>query len=405
MRFFISYSKTRDAVSNLRDDLELLFPDCEVWFDQQMKGSGGQEWWDMICEAIRACDVFIYALSPYTLDSEACHREYQYARSLNRPLVPPFLEQIDIARLPLDLQVAQLVDYIAPDNSKKRNLRDSIRALPRRGLPDPLPPQPPVPIDPVGVLFERIRNLSADPNEQAVLIVDIDDLRFDVRYAARRKDLLEALIRREDVLTMRSHRRLTELLATVPTPAAQKPTAPAKQPQSESAAQSFSPFAPGSAEIIQEASKLAEKAVTTHKHRYGLRLQSAGPNKADVVSTLTRLGNFERARANYLVETLPMLVLESASEAEITQAKEALERVGAVVEFGPLVSIYLAEIGPQKINVIKVIRRYTELGLKEAKDIVEAAPTTVIASLLKEYGPQVLADFAEIGARAEIREG
>jgi len=63
----------------------------------------------------------------------------------------------------------------------------------------------------------------------------------------------------------------------------------------------------------------------------------------------------------------------------------------------------LTEVGPNKILVIKAVRELTGLGLKEAKDLVDAAPKAVKEGVTKEEADQVKEKLAEVGATVEIR--
>jgi large subunit ribosomal protein L7/L12 len=65
--------------------------------------------------------------------------------------------------------------------------------------------------------------------------------------------------------------------------------------------------------------------------------------------------------------------------------------------------VVLKEIGPEKIKVIKVVREQTGLGLKEAKDVVDGAPSTVKEALQKEDAEKLVAAFKEVGATAELK--
>lgn len=65
--------------------------------------------------------------------------------------------------------------------------------------------------------------------------------------------------------------------------------------------------------------------------------------------------------------------------------------------------VVLAEIGDQKIKVIKVVRELTSLGLKEAKELVEAAPKAVKEGLSKEDAEEAKAKLEEVGAKIEIK--
>ena len=65
--------------------------------------------------------------------------------------------------------------------------------------------------------------------------------------------------------------------------------------------------------------------------------------------------------------------------------------------------VVLTEIGPNKIPVIKVVRELTGLGLKEAKDVVDAAPKAVKEGVDKEEAEKIKAALEEQGAKAEIK--
>ncbi len=65
--------------------------------------------------------------------------------------------------------------------------------------------------------------------------------------------------------------------------------------------------------------------------------------------------------------------------------------------------VVLSEIGDQKIKVIKVAREITGLGLKDAKDLVDAAPKAVKEGVSKEEAESIKAKFDEVGAKVEIK--
>ncbi|MER3401643.1 MAG: 50S ribosomal protein L7/L12, partial [Thermoflexus sp.] len=65
--------------------------------------------------------------------------------------------------------------------------------------------------------------------------------------------------------------------------------------------------------------------------------------------------------------------------------------------------VILKEVGPKKIEVIKVVRQLTNLGLKEAKDLVEAAPKAVLEGVSKEVAQDAKAKLEAVGAVVEIK--
>ena len=75
----------------------------------------------------------------------------------------------------------------------------------------------------------------------------------------------------------------------------------------------------------------------------------------------------------------------------------------AAVEEQTEFEVVLAEIGADKIKVIKVVREITALGLKEAKDLVEAAPKTVKDGVTKQAAEDMKKKFEEVGAKVTIK--
>ncbi|HYK87792.1 MAG TPA: 50S ribosomal protein L7/L12 [Acidobacteriota bacterium] len=66
-------------------------------------------------------------------------------------------------------------------------------------------------------------------------------------------------------------------------------------------------------------------------------------------------------------------------------------------------SVVLSAVGDKKINVIKAVREVTNLGLKEAKDLVEGAPKPVKEGVSKEEAESIKKKFEEAGATVEIK--
>ena len=66
-------------------------------------------------------------------------------------------------------------------------------------------------------------------------------------------------------------------------------------------------------------------------------------------------------------------------------------------------TVVLAEVGDKKINVIKAVREVTSLGLKEAKDLVEAAPKAIKEAVAKDEAATIKKKFEEAGAKVEIK--
>ena len=94
----------------------------------------------------------------------------------------------------------------------------------------------------------------------------------------------------------------------------------------------------------------------------------------------------------------PMMAM-AAPAAGAGGAAAAAEPVEEQTEF----DVILKEIGDNKINVIKEVRKITNLGLKEAKDLVESAPAPVVTAVTKEAAAEAKAALEAAGAKVEIK--
>jgi len=75
----------------------------------------------------------------------------------------------------------------------------------------------------------------------------------------------------------------------------------------------------------------------------------------------------------------------------------------AVAEVKDAFDVVLTEVGDKKINVIKVVREVTSLGLKEAKDLVDGAPKTVKEGVSKTEAEEIKKKFADAGAKVDLK--
>ena len=125
------------------------------------------------------------------------------------------------------------------------------------------------------------------------------------------------------------------------------------------------------------------------------------------------------ADLNKLVEELSVLtVLEAAELTKLLEAKwgvsaaapvamAAMPAAGAVaaapVEEKTEFTVVLKEVGAKKIEVIKIIRQLTNLGLKEAKDLAETANAKVLDSVGKDAAEDARKKLTEVGATVEVK--
>ncbi len=93
----------------------------------------------------------------------------------------------------------------------------------------------------------------------------------------------------------------------------------------------------------------------------------------------------------------------SAAAAAAPAAAAGPAAAAAPVEAQTEFQVILSEIGEKKINVIKAVREVTSLGLKEAKDLVEAAPSTIKEAVSKDEADNIKKKFEEAGAKVTIK--
>jgi large subunit ribosomal protein L7/L12 len=104
--------------------------------------------------------------------------------------------------------------------------------------------------------------------------------------------------------------------------------------------------------------------------------------------------------ANYLKETYN---IEAAAGGAVMVAGAGAAAPAAEVEVKSTFDVVLKNAGEKKIQVIKVVRQATGLGLKEAKDLVEAAPKVVKENLAKEEAEKLKKELEEQGAQIELK--
>jgi large subunit ribosomal protein L7/L12 len=115
--------------------------------------------------------------------------------------------------------------------------------------------------------------------------------------------------------------------------------------------------------------------------------------------TVLELSDFKKKFEDRFGVTAAAPVAVAAAPAGGGAAPAAEAQAEEQTEF----SATLTEIGPNKIPVIKVVRELTGLGLKEAKDLVDAAPKPVKEGVTREEAEKIKAALEEQGAKVEIK--
>ena len=95
--------------------------------------------------------------------------------------------------------------------------------------------------------------------------------------------------------------------------------------------------------------------------------------------------------------------VSAAAAAPVMMAAGGAAAGAAPAEEQTEFTVVLSEVGANKINVIKVVREITSLGLKEAKDLVDGAPKPVKEGVTKDEAAAMKKKFEEAGAKVEIK--
>jgi large subunit ribosomal protein L7/L12 len=128
---------------------------------------------------------------------------------------------------------------------------------------------------------------------------------------------------------------------------------------------------------------------------------------ADIQAIANQLSELTVMQVSELVKTLEeKWGVSAAAAAPMMMAAAGGPAAGgaaAPVEEKTEFAVHLTGAGDKKINVIKVVREVTSLGLKEAKDLVDGAPKVVKEGLSKDEAAAIKKKFEEVGATVEVK--
>jgi large subunit ribosomal protein L7/L12 len=123
-------------------------------------------------------------------------------------------------------------------------------------------------------------------------------------------------------------------------------------------------------------------------------------NQQQVIEYIKGISVLELSQLVKALET--ELGVSAAAAMPMVQAGSGAAPAAAVEEKTEF-NVILTEVGDKKINVIKVVREVTSLGLKEAKDLVEGAPKPIKEGVPKDEAEAIRKKFEEVGAKVEIK--
>ncbi|VCU68662.1 50S ribosomal protein L7/L12 [Pigmentiphaga humi] len=123
-------------------------------------------------------------------------------------------------------------------------------------------------------------------------------------------------------------------------------------------------------------------------------------SKAEIIDAIAGLTVLELSE---LIKDLEEKFGVSAAAAAVAVAAPAAGAAAAAAEEQTEFNVILAEIGANKVNVIKAVRELTGLGLKEAKDLVDGAPKPVKEAVSKADADAAKKKLEEAGAKVEVK--
>ena len=123
-------------------------------------------------------------------------------------------------------------------------------------------------------------------------------------------------------------------------------------------------------------------------------------NKAEILDAIAGMTVLELSE---LIKEMEEKFGVSAAAAAVAVAAPAAGAPAAAAEEQTEFTLVLADIGANKVSVIKAVREITGLGLKEAKDLVDAAPKPVKEAMSKADAEAAKKKFEEAGAKAELK--
>lgn len=124
---------------------------------------------------------------------------------------------------------------------------------------------------------------------------------------------------------------------------------------------------------------------------------------ADINAIAESIQGLTLLEASQLVKMLEEKLGVSAAAASVAVAGPAAAAAAPAVEEKTEFTVVLTGVGANKINVIKVVREVTSLGLKEAKDLVDGAPKPIKEGVTKDESEAIKKKFVDAGATVEVK--
>jgi len=149
------------------------------------------------------------------------------------------------------------------------------------------------------------------------------------------------------------------------------------------------------------AEEKAEKKVTEEKKPAPKKTTDSKISKEDVVQFIESMTVLELSE--FIGELEEKFGVSAPAPVSVAAMPAAGGGDAAPAEEKTEFDVVLTDVGEKKIQVIKVVREFTTLGLKEAKELVESAPKPIKEGVSKESAEEIVKKLADMGAKAEIK--
>lgn len=226
----ISYARSdQPQVSKIVNTLQQLGND--VWTDEER--AAGSSGWESVLDHIDRCTIFLFAVSPSSLQSEECRSERQYAMALGKPVLPVKVGQVNLPGESPDLAALPVVDYTRPGEDSVIHLVNAVQTMPEPAPPPEPPPQrPPVPTSYLSQLAHEAR--SATTVDAQLLVIQklgmMAESGEDQQRRAEAAALLAEMAARPDLMAAAEH-EISAIQQRLPARTAEPPgTAPGSPP-------------------------------------------------------------------------------------------------------------------------------------------------------------------------------
>ena len=342
---FISYSrKDFDEVNTFVEMLKRRIPTLDIWFD--LTGiESGDEFRDKIISAIKRSQYVLFALSINSDQSKWTRKELQFASGKGKKIVPILLKGSKLEDMDWFLFEFGGVSYVDITDSKQiEQLIKNLASWTGKAI--------------------HSNQLKVETDEP-VSLGSVQELQEQIAQAEAAKKELEKKMRLAEEKAIKKNHQLGTIVESI------------------------------------QSIKGNDNSKT-----FDIILKSAGKCKLQVVKIIKEQTGLGLKESKDIVDAAPSYIKRNVNKEIAVAIKKELDEVGAFVELyenSKTFDVILKSAGACKLQVVKIIKEQTGLGLKESKDIVDAAPSYITRNIDRVMAETIKKELEKVGAYVEIR--